>query len=89
MEPISDYALAQMVAEKLNGKFWQVTPGDWWVVVEGISSQKLVVLTNDPLGIAFSPKELTIGMSELRSRVLLYLRKCNVICEDGSWAMAG
>jgi len=86
MEPESDYALARTIANKLSGKFWQVTLGEWWVVIEGISSQKLVVLTNDPFGVAFTPLDLTIGLQELRKRVLLVLLEEGIVYEDGSWA---
>lgn len=88
MNPDSDFALAQRVASLLEGKFWQITVGEWWVVVEGVSSQKLVVLTNDPLGIAFSPKDMSIGVEELKMRVIRYLYTAGMICEDGSWAAA-
>lgn len=84
----SDYALAQLIAEKLDGKFWQVTPGEWWVVVEGVSSQRLVILANDPFGVSFTPKELTIGLADLKTRVVEALHEAGVIYEDGTWALS-
>lgn len=81
----SDIALAQIIASRLMGKYWSVTPGDWWVTVEGVSSQKLVVLTNDPFGIGFQPKELSMSLATLRDRVWKDLRDSNVINDDGSW----
>ena len=81
----SDLALAQIIASRLMGKYWSVTPGEWWVSVEGVSSQKLVILTNDPLEIAFQPKELSIGLEKLREKVFADLVQARVINEDGSW----
>lgn len=86
MLPDSDYALAKVIADQLNGKFWQVTLGEWWVVVEGVTSQKLVVLTNDPFGIAFTPNNPNKGLLDLRNRVMRYLLEGGVIYDDGSWA---
>lgn len=86
MNADSDFELARAVAEALAGKFWQVTAGDWWVIVEGVSNHKLVVLTNDPFGIGFTPKEMNIAVAQLRGKVLDYLVEAGIICEDGSWA---
>ena len=88
MQPESDFALAQLIAKTLQGKFWQVTAGEWWVVVEGISSQKLVVLTNDPFGAMITPKELTMSLADLKKRVMECLLEAGIISEDGSWAIA-
>src|ERR1051326_8150612 len=85
MQTEPDAILARRIAEQLEGKFWGVTPGDWWVVVEGITAQKLTVLTNDPLGICFSPPELTLGLSRLRSRIMDELVAAEIVNEDGSW----
>jgi hypothetical protein len=88
MELESDYALAKTIAEKLSGRFWEVTLGEWWVVVEGISSHKLVILTNDPFGIAFTPCELTMALEDLRKRIMQVLLQAGVVSEDGSWAQS-
>jgi hypothetical protein len=88
MQPDSDFALAQHIATTLTGKFWQVTAGEWWVVVEGISSQKLVILTNDPFGATFTPKQLTMSLADLKRRVVDCLVQAEIITEDGSWAIA-
>ena len=88
MEHESDFAIARTIAEKLNGRFWEVTLGEWWVIVEGMSSQRLVVLTNDPFGVAFAPGELTIALEDLRKRILLVLVDEKIVSEDGSWTQS-
>lgn len=88
MNSDSDFALAKLIADKLKGSFWQVTVGEWWVVVEGVSRQKLVILTNDPFGVCFTPRQLTIGLEELRMRVMGVLQSTDVIHDDGSWKIA-
>ncbi len=86
MLPDCDYALARIIADQLKGKFWEVTLGEWWVVVEGVTSQKLVVLTNDPFGVAFTPDKPNRGVLDLKKRVMGYLLQSGIIYEDGSWA---
>jgi len=81
-----DMELAQKITEELQGKFWSVNPGDWWVVVEGMTRQRLVILTNDPLGICFTPKEMTPYLTTLKQTVLEMLIGCGLVHEDGSWA---
>jgi ABC-type amino acid transport substrate-binding protein len=84
----ADVALAKLIADELQGRFWQVTAGDWWVVIEGVSSQKLVLLTNDPFGIAFTPRELTIGLKDLKERAMAHLQTAGIVGEDGSWRVS-
>jgi hypothetical protein len=85
MDSNEDYMLAKLIAEKLKGRFWEITAGEWWVVVEGMSRQRLVIWTNDPFGITFTPKELTISLAELKEKTLSFLVQEGVVQEDGSW----
>jgi len=79
-------ALARSIANALEGKFWQVTLGDWWVVVEGQSIQKLVVWTNDPFEISFSPQDTPLDLARVKWQVLQYLHQAAIISEDGAWS---
>ncbi len=88
MLPETDYTLARTIADRLKGKFWQVTLGEWWVVIEGVSAQKLVVLTNDPFGVSFTPAELSASLQDLRKKVLSLLVEEGLVYEDGSWAQS-
>ena len=85
MESNADFALAKVIAEKLNGKFWEVVPGDWWVTIEGVSRQRLVIWTNDPFGISFTPKELSLSLSHVKQKIMDCLVAENIVLEDGSW----
>jgi len=88
MRPDADFALAQSITAALKGKFWQVTPGEWWVVVEGVSSRKLVIWTNDPFGISFAPRKMNLAVARLRWRVIQQLQEAGIIFDDGSWTLA-
>ena len=84
----SDLALARAIAKRLTGKFWQVTLGEWWVVVEGECIDKLVIWTNDPFGIHFTPQSTKPDFARLRWRVTQELQEAGLICEDGTWSEA-
>src|SRR5437764_14870495 len=88
MRPDADFALAQSITAALKGKFWQVTPGEWWVVVEGVSSRKLVIWTNDPFGITFAPKIPNLAVSRMRWKAMQYLQKAEIIYDDGTWTLS-
>ena len=85
MNSNDDFVLAKLIADKLQGKFWEITAGEWWVTVEGMSRQRLVIWTNDPFGVSFTPRELTLSLATLKEKVMLQLVTDEIVLEDGSW----
>ena len=88
MHSDNDFALARLIADKLEGRFWQITLGEWWVVVEGVTAQRLVIWTNDPFGVTFTPDKLSMGLQGLKDKVIGFLIEDGIISEDGAWAFA-